>query len=194
MPAPTRNLSERNDIYEAPTRATSEPRLFQSCYRLCLLSSAICHYICHYSSGLLGSHETKGNSVDNVKDAQTGVDKPINAISISWLFAFVRLPKPFVGRSSRLGGTIIINRLQVCAARCREFVCHTPVTVDRVRWVLAGQTVLLLLFLGMLDGEADLRLLCFRRCHQLADGVEDDPELGVVPLFQLGESAGEGFV
>ena len=71
----------------------------------------ICHYICHYRSGLLGSRETKGKRIDNLKDAQNRDDKPIPTNSISWLFLLLRLPNPFVGRSSRLGGTKLFQRL-----------------------------------------------------------------------------------
>ena len=34
-------------------------------------------------------------------------------------------------------------------------------------------------------------LRCLRRNHELSDRVEDDPELGVVFLFQFIESAGQ---
>jgi hypothetical protein len=40
-----------------------------------------------------------------VKDEQTFNDSTITNESITWFFLFLRLPKPFVGRSNRLGGT-----------------------------------------------------------------------------------------
>jgi len=80
----------------------------------------MCHFICHYRAGLLGSREKKKKWVDDLKDEEKGVGTPSSVTSNSWLLLFFCLPKPFVGRSNRLGGTIFFNELR-CIAICRFF-------------------------------------------------------------------------
>jgi hypothetical protein len=79
----------------------------------------------------LGSRETEGNSRDDLQDAEILVDKPTNAASISFRVIFFCLPKPCVGRSSRLGGTSSINQLRILSVGLIGLMCHVRAAVLR---------------------------------------------------------------
>ena len=52
------------------------------------------------------------------QDPELSANKPINWNASSCRFILLRLPKPRVGRSSRLGGTIFFNELRI------RPICH----------------------------------------------------------------------
>ena len=76
--------------------------------RPAMAACAQTHFICHFSrycrSVLLQSHGEEDNGLGIVKNKQVFNDSRNTNESASCFQVSVRLPKPFVGRSSRLGG------------------------------------------------------------------------------------------